>query len=263
MKPSPHSMDRTLLEINRQFYDGLWSGARLVEPERFNTWPLVSSLLAAGQRRLEVAPGLRPRLPLDLTQFVDISEPALEKLRARGADATFGQVSALPFDDAVFDLVCALDIVEHVDDDDAALSELTRVLTPGGTFLLSVPLHPSRWTPFDDFVGHRRRYEPARLIEKLAQHGLAVERSGVYGMQPRSSRLLDLGMWYLTHRRERALWWYNRVFMPLGVHFQDKLELAPGMIALDNVDEIVMVCRKTRDLASTDTHGVASSRIEH
>jgi hypothetical protein len=110
--------------------------------------------------------------------------------------------------------------------------------------LLSAPLHASRWTPFDDFVGHRRRYEPQQLLSKLARHGLAVERSGVYGMQPRSSKLLDFGMWWLTHHRERAMWWYNRALMPLGVRFQKKLALAPGMIDATAVDEVLLVCRK-------------------
>jgi hypothetical protein len=117
------------------------------------------------------------------------------------------------------------------------------VSAPGGVLLLSVPLHPARWTAFDDFVGHRRRYEPDRLWQKLAEHGFAVERSAVFGMQPKSSRLLDLGMWCLTHQRERALWWYNRVF-PLGVRFQKKLDVRDGIIGTDGIDEILMVCRK-------------------
>ena len=43
-----------------------------------------------------------------------------------------GKVSSLPFSDGTFDLVCALDIIEHVDDDDSALSELVRVVRSGG-----------------------------------------------------------------------------------------------------------------------------------
>jgi SAM-dependent methyltransferase len=232
-----------LLEANRKYYNSLWSGARLVEPQRFNTWPLVQSLLPLGAR-LEIAPGLRPRLPLQETQFVDISEPALVKLRERGASVTMSQVTSLPFASASFDLVCALDIVEHVDDEDGALSEISRVTKPGAVLLLSVPLHPSRWTPFDDFVGHRRRYEPERLAKKLTEHRLVVERSALYGMQPRSSRLLDLGMWWLTHRREQALWWYNCAFMPLGLRFQKKLDFHSGMMDAEQVDEVLMVCRK-------------------
>jgi len=233
-----------LLEANRDFYDTLWTDARLVGPESFNTWPLVHSLVSHSRRRLEVAPGLRPRLPLEGTEFVDMSAPAVWKLRARGANAVRGLVSSLPFRDGVFDLVCAFDIVEHVDDDHGALSELSRVAAPGAVFLLAVPLHPSHWTTFDEFVGHRRRYQPGELLEKLAGHGFAVSQSAVYGMQPKSSRLLDLGMWCLTHRREKAMWWYNHIFMPLGVRNQKNLSLVAGMIDTDGVDEVLLVCRK-------------------
>jgi SAM-dependent methyltransferase len=235
-----------LLEENRRFYDLLWSGARLVEPQRFNTWPLVRSLLPQCGRRLEVAPGLRPRLPIEDTQFVDISAPALAKLRGRGAQVVLGEVTSLPFADDAFDLVCALDIIEHVEDDDGALSELSRVAQPGGTLLISMPLHPSRWTSFDDFVGHKRRYEPQRLLAKLTQHHLTVLSSAAFGMQPRSSLLVNFGMWWLIHHRERAMWWYNRALMPLGLRFQKELQFAPGMIATDEVDEILLVCLKSR-----------------
>ena len=119
----------------------------------------------------------------------------------------------------------------------------------GAALLLSVPLHPSHWSAFDDFVGHRRRYEPARLLAKLAGHGFSVHQSAVYGMQPRSSRLLDLGMWCLTHRREQAMWWYNHIFMPLGVRLQKKLSLVAGMAETEGVDEILLVCRKERRAA--------------
>jgi hypothetical protein len=116
--------------------------------------------------------------------------------------------------------------------------------SPGAAFLLSVPLHPSHWTAFDDFVRHRRRYQPEKLLEKLAKHGFSVSQSAVYGMQPKSSRLLDLGMWCLRHRRETAMWWYNHVFMPLAVRHQNKLAPVAGMIDTDRVDEILLVCAK-------------------
>lgn len=251
MMPTHGSRTRAaeLLEINRDYYDSLWSGARLVEPQRFNTWPLVRSLLPASEARLEIAPGLRPRLPLEGTHFVDISEPALAKLGSRGASVTLAGVTSLPFADTTFDLVCALDIVEHVDDEDGALSEISRVAKYGATLLVSVPLHPTRWTAFDDFVGHRRRYEPERLLQKLSEYHFVIERSAVFGMQPRSSRLLDLGMWWLIHQRKRALWWYNRAFMPLGLRFQKNLEFKSGMIPTDHVDEILMVCRKAQTVS--------------
>src|ERR1700687_2810990 len=102
--------DAELLEANRSFYDAMWTAARLVEPERFNPWPLVCSLVAQSRRCLEVAPGLRPRLPIEGTHFVDISAPALARLRQHGGSVVLGPISSLPFGCGVFDLVCALDI---------------------------------------------------------------------------------------------------------------------------------------------------------
>jgi SAM-dependent methyltransferase len=232
-----------LLEVNRSFYDALWRDARLVTPERFNTWPLVSTLAASAPRRLEVAPGLRPRLPLDGTQFLDLSVPAVRALRGRGAAAAVGSLTALPFPDHAFDLICALDVIEHVHDDEAALAEIARVAAPGASVLMSIPLHPSRWSSFDEFVGHYHRYEPARLFERLATNGLSVERMAEYSMQPKSSRLLDIGLWFLINRRSRAMWWYNRVFMPLALRFERPLALTDGIMDTERVDEVLMVCR--------------------
>src|SRR5258705_8828933 len=107
--------DAALLETNRRFYDPLWATAQLIEPDRFNTWPLVSSLSFPSQTRLEVAPGLRPRLPIDGTHFLDISAAVANKLCSRGANALVGGICSLPFPTTTFDLVCAFDIVEHVD----------------------------------------------------------------------------------------------------------------------------------------------------
>lgn len=244
--PSPARDSRSnddLIRANRGFYESLWADARLVEPQRFNTWPLVRELVAAAPRRLEVAPGLRPRLPLEDTCFIDLSHAALRQLRQRGANAAHGMIGALPCANASFDLVCALDILEHVADDEGALRELARVAAPGATVLLSVPLHQHAWTAFDEFVGHCRRYEPDRIMTLLAQHGFTIEQSAVYGMQPKSSRLLELGQWFLVHRRQRAMWWYNRVFMPLGVRFQKPLQWRAGLGDTQGVDELLLRCR--------------------
>jgi SAM-dependent methyltransferase len=231
--------------INRSFYESLWSGARLVDPHRFNTWPLTSQLAAQAPRRLEVAPGLRPRLPLDGTCFVDLSSAAIAALRARQAIAVRGSITALPYADVSFDLVCALDILEHVVDDDGALRELTRVADPHAALLLSVPLHAAAWTAFDDFVGHYRRYGPGEISDRLAAHGWRIEQSAVYGMQPSSPTLLALGQKYLTQHRDRALWWYNRVIMPIGLRLQKPLAWQPGLGPSDGVDEVLLLCRRT------------------
>ncbi|HEY4090081.1 MAG TPA: class I SAM-dependent methyltransferase [Luteibacter sp.] len=241
---APTRTDADLIAGNKRFYDALWADAQLCAPERFNTWPLVAELAARTTRRLEVAPGLRPRLPLADTQFVDLSRPALAELRRAGAKVANAMIGALPFRDGSFDFVCAFDILEHVVDDEGALGELARVAAPGASLLLSTPLHPEAWTAFDDFVGHYRRYEPEAIRALLARHGFTIERSAVYGMQPKSSKLLDLGQYFLTHHRARAMWWYNRVFMPLGMRFQKPLDFKPGFDPAPGVDEVLLVCRK-------------------
>jgi len=233
-------------EINRGFYDALWADTYLIQPERFNTWPLVRELNAVGPRRLEIGPGLRPRLPIAGTYCIEISRAALSKLVQHDGFAAQALADALPFQDAVFDLVMAMDIIEHVNDDEAVFRELARVMRPGGTLVISSPLHPDSWTTFDDVVGHLRRYTPQELLGQIARHGLTLERSAIYGMQPRSRMLSRMGAWWLTRRKEQAMRWYNRVFMPIGLLFEKRLRLVPGMIDVTHADEVLLVCRKNR-----------------
>ena len=231
------------LAANRRFYDALWSGSHVVLPQRFNTWPLLSALAAAAPERLEIGPGLNPRLPIAGTHFVDVSAPALACLKAQRGLVTLGDITALPFPDGVFDLVCACDIVEHVEDDRQVFRELSRVAKKDATVILSVPLHPARWSAFDALVGHVRRYGPDELLANLAEHSFAIEQSASLGMQPKSSWLLDLAVWGLTQRPVQAIRWYNWLLRPLGLLLQRRLACAPGLIDVTNVDEVLLVCR--------------------
>lgn len=229
---------------NRGFYDVLWSETHLERPDRFNTWPLISEYLPLAPVRLEIGPGLRPRLPISGTHFVDISPPVIERLTTCGGIAVRAGITDLPFSDETFELVVAFDVVEHTEDDRRIFGEVSRVLKEGGILIFSVPLHAGLWTEFDEFVGHVRRYDPADLLALLAAHDLVLERSAAYGMQPANPRLLNFGLWWLKHRRREAMWWYNRVLLPLGMLFQKRLKFVGGMIVADGVDEIVLVCRK-------------------
>ncbi len=241
---SSEAAPRDLLAINHAFYEALWADTYAVKPERFNTWPLVADLLPQASERLEVGPGLRPRLPVAGTHFLDLSETAAARLNELGGRAAVGELSALPFADARFDLVAAFDVIEHVEDDRRVFGELGRVLKPGGVLLCSVPLHAAHWTSFDACVGHARRYEPEVLGALLAENGLVVERSAVFGMQPNNPRLLDYGVRVLMERRDRAMRWYNRVFMPLGLFFQKRLKFVPGLMDTRGVHEVALVCRR-------------------
>jgi SAM-dependent methyltransferase len=133
-------------------------------------------------RILDVGCGTGANL-LMLSQFgdaegVDISEDALAFCRERGlANVKLGAAEKLPYDDGTFDLVTALDVVEHLDDDLSGLSEMRRVLRPGGRVLLFVPTFMFLWGVQDDVSNHRRRYRLPELRRVLEQAGFEVERT--------------------------------------------------------------------------------------
>ena len=109
---------------------------------------------------------------------VDISDDALKFCRERGLQKVKnGSAEQLPYDDASFDLVTALDVVEHLDDDLAGLKEMRRVLKPGGRALVFVPTFMFLWGLQDDVSNHRRRYRLSELKRAMAEAGLEVERA--------------------------------------------------------------------------------------
>lgn len=133
-------------------------------------------------RILDVGCGTGANL-LFLSQYgdaegVDVSEDALAFCRERGLDhVKQGAGEELPYEDGTFDLVTALDVVEHMDDDLAGVKEMFRVLRPGGHALLFVPTFMFLWGLQDDVSNHRRRYRLPQLRRVLEQAGFEIERS--------------------------------------------------------------------------------------
>ncbi|GAA2142201.1 class I SAM-dependent methyltransferase [Nocardioides koreensis] len=83
----------------------------------------------------------------------------------------------LPFADATFDVVGAFDVIEHCEPEAQAVSELARVLTPGGRLLASVPAYQWAWSDHDVRAGHYRRYTLPRIVAAIEDAGLTVRRS--------------------------------------------------------------------------------------
>jgi SAM-dependent methyltransferase len=81
----------------------------------------------------------------------------------------------------VFDLVCAFEVLEHIEDDGGALREWRERVAPGGAVLLSVPAHPDQYGPVDARVGHFRRYDASGLERVLDDSGLRLVRLEGYG----------------------------------------------------------------------------------
>ena len=108
---------------------------------------------------------------------VDVSDDALEFCRIKGLKAHKGLAESLPFADESFDVVTALDVVEHLDDDIAGLSEMFRVTKKGGATLIFVPAFMWLWGVQDDVSNHRIRYTKKQIVERLEKSGYEIERA--------------------------------------------------------------------------------------
>lgn len=108
---------------------------------------------------------------------LDASRDAIRWCHEKGlGEVHHGDVCAMPFEDGVFDLVLATDIIEHVEDDGLALAEIRRVLKPGGAAILTVPAFPSLWGLQDEVAQHKRRYRRGELATKMRQAGYRCEQ---------------------------------------------------------------------------------------
>ncbi len=113
---------------------------------------------------------------------LDIDERILEVYRRETGNRGYhGTAESLPFENDSFDNTLLIDTLEHLDNDKKALQEANRVLKPGGTLVVSVPLDMGMWSEVDKAVGHRRRYTTFRLMLKLAQAGFTATRTIEFG----------------------------------------------------------------------------------
>ena len=81
------------------------------------------------------------------------------------------EIGTMPFDDASFDLITLLDVLEHIEDDLGTLVALRRVARPGGVLLITVPAYPRLWSSHDELNQHCRRYTRAALLGRAVEAG--------------------------------------------------------------------------------------------
>lgn len=74
------------------------------------------------------------------------------------------------------DLICLFDVLEHVDEDEASLAAMRRLLKPGGRIVLTVPAHQWLWSAHDVGLHHMRRYSRSQLRSRIEQAGYRVEK---------------------------------------------------------------------------------------
>lgn len=128
-------------------------------------------------------------------QGLEVDARPVAMARARGYDVRQGDATrTIPFDDASFDLVTALDVIEHVDDDEAILREAYRVARPRSILALSTPAFQALWSYNDEINGHKRRYAARELRARVERAGWRVRRLtyGFFLVFPLSAPLILL-----------------------------------------------------------------------
>jgi 2-polyprenyl-3-methyl-5-hydroxy-6-metoxy-1,4-benzoquinol methylase len=112
----------------------------------------------------------------------DIHPNGLQATKRRvGSRTTLVQLDArnIPARNA-FDVICALDVIEHIEQDETVLRSMHGALTDEGIVVLAVPQHSFLWSKYDVSTGHVRRYAPRELDQKVAKAGFDVLFSGSY-----------------------------------------------------------------------------------
>jgi SAM-dependent methyltransferase len=140
--------------------------------------------LQDGAKILEAGCGPGANLSM-LKKFGSVSafEPndfAVSKARASGAEVREGTLpDGIPFR-GPFDLVCAFDVIEHIDDDLASVKNLQSLTVPGGYAIFTVPAFPFLWSAHDDINHHKRRYVRKTLSDVLTRGGYKIEMISYY-----------------------------------------------------------------------------------
>lgn len=171
-------MDRRIYHQMAQHEDThWWFRARRVlvrrTIERFCRLPAEPQILDAGcgsGGSLEMLAGL------GRVSAFEMDAEAAEVARARGvAQVRLGHLpDAVPFDAEQFDLVVMTDVLEHIEDDRAALRAVAALIRPGGWLVMTVPALRFLWSHHDATHHHFRRYGRSELRRKLRRAGLDV-----------------------------------------------------------------------------------------
>lgn len=115
-------------------------------------------------------------LELDEASFL----AARANIAPRGGLVHHGSTGLLA-PEAKYDLVCAFEVLEHIEDDHGALIDWAARVRPGGHLMISVPAFRNRYGPSDELAGHFRRYDPDDLRQVIQSVGFEVREMTTYG----------------------------------------------------------------------------------
>jgi SAM-dependent methyltransferase len=182
----------------RQFYDTMWQRSWLVlheiGPMTRTRQRLVTRLLRGrlvpGQHLLDAGCGSGGLLARVQREFPGV--------RLSASDYSGEALSALPvglcervlpgsLEDPellkghCFDVILCSEVLEHLEDPNAAVRNMTAALSRGGLIVITVPHRKDYWNPQDEFAGHRRRFERVELLELVRSAGLVGAQAWVWG----------------------------------------------------------------------------------
>jgi glycosyltransferase involved in cell wall biosynthesis len=220
-------------------HDGFYILQSVRRARGFNRWMLAQFRPFIGQRVWEAGCGIGnfTELLLDRERLVCIDyDPFyveminrrfghMENVRAAQMDLTDKDAAAGVAPDAL-DTVISLNVVEHIEDDRAALKQFFDGLVPGGHAIVLVPAHPKLYTACDKSLGHFRRYTESELRTKMEEVGFKVVQLGQF------NRLGTLGWWVSGKLGKKDLsplqMRLYEFLLPIA-RVMDRLKLGPGL----------------------------------
>ena len=114
---------------------------------------------------------------------IDISEAGLDLCKKRDVfKAQMMDGTQLDFEDSVFDVVLASDVLEHIEHEQIALREWHRVLKTEGKLWVGVPAFSFLWSEHDQHNHHFRRYTRSQLVAAVEQAGFVVEKASYWNL---------------------------------------------------------------------------------
>ena len=148
--------------------------------ERRNLLRVWASQLPSDTNLLDIGAGVGTQSRLLKDEFgfhviaVEQSTYGSKKCRENGLETLQENATNLSLDNDTIDAVIAMDVLEHVQEDDKALSEIFRVLKDDGIFFITVPAFQFMWSKHDEAVQHARRYSKREITHKLQESGFLV-----------------------------------------------------------------------------------------
>jgi SAM-dependent methyltransferase len=204
LKNAPTGIDRTNVGCSSNDF---WDLQKLANARRFSDFMFEQVPTDIGPRVVEIGAGIgtcSARLLEAGTEellLIEPYEPFAAELRRRFVDDPRVDVRCEALPDcpsltdrpAAFDFVLSQNVLEHIADDQAAMSAMARAVGPGGRLMALVPAHPRLYGPLDRKYGHYRRYTRDRLRSIVGAAGLHIDRLYAHNV-------LGIVGWWATNR---------------------------------------------------------------